>query len=636
MQTISDSDHSGCTYVGVPESGSSDMGRAGTLGSVTFTFDIPVEGDYEVWGYIYGPDGSSDSFWVSVDGAPISSSIKWFMTSGGSPQWDRVMDQDTSTDPYVYHFTAGQHSLTFFGREDGARLDMIEVTNDPAYAHSAITCDSPNPDADSDGVFDSADNCPNDANADQADTDGDGAGDVCDLTPTGDNDNDGVDNAIDNCPDDANPGQSDSDGNGIGDACDIVRIIVEAEDMTLSGSFSEVTDYNASGCAFMRSDGSSGSATYTFNAPVAGDYVIWAYRYGGDDGSDSFYVLMDGAAPDSNNQGLWDLANQKPDPNWGSWIWDRVKARGNASHPAAELDPVVYSLTAGSHTLTINHRETGSALDIIEITTDQSPAYVTSSLTCDTPPPPPDDDNDTVPNSSDNCPAIANTDQQDTDGDGTGDACDTTPDCIDPGMVTAYWNFEGSSYDDSSGNGHNLQSGSATFSTDARIGSGALYFNGSQSVQYSDGTFMNTKFTYMSISFWFKPDSLSGGDQVLLDEGGSTNGVAIRLNNNQLTAAIREGGSSSQRNATPITVPDTNWHRVTLVYDNGAMTLYLDGVSSGTVNTGFGELKNHSSNSGFGQTLGGDAYGNNGAGYRGLLDGIAYTYGVQHPGVCNH
>ena len=39
------------------------------------------------------------------------------------------------------------------------------------------------PDSDGDGVPDYQDNCPNDANADQKDSDHDGLGDVCDPTP---------------------------------------------------------------------------------------------------------------------------------------------------------------------------------------------------------------------------------------------------------------------------------------------------------------------------------------------------------------------------------------------------------------------------------------------------------------------
>ena len=82
-------------------------------------------------------------------------------------------------------------------------------------------CDlTPSGDDDSDGVDNAADNCPTIPNADQADSDNDNIGDACDLTPSGDDDTDGIDNATDNCPLVANPGQIDSDGDGTGDACD--------------------------------------------------------------------------------------------------------------------------------------------------------------------------------------------------------------------------------------------------------------------------------------------------------------------------------------------------------------------------------------------------------------------------------
>lgn len=71
-------------------------------------------------------------------------------------------------------------------------------------------------DADGDRQPDAADNCPNDANSDQADFDGDGIGDVCDP----DVDGDGVDDTVDNCLLLANPDQADFDGDGEGDACD--------------------------------------------------------------------------------------------------------------------------------------------------------------------------------------------------------------------------------------------------------------------------------------------------------------------------------------------------------------------------------------------------------------------------------
>lgn len=86
------------------------------------------------------------------------------------------------------------------------------------------------------------DNCPNVPNADQADSDGDGSGDVCDT----DFDNDGwedievspplpcwelhqlwthivlfcIPNVQDNCPFVSNPQQADYDKDGRGDVCD--------------------------------------------------------------------------------------------------------------------------------------------------------------------------------------------------------------------------------------------------------------------------------------------------------------------------------------------------------------------------------------------------------------------------------
>lgn len=71
-------------------------------------------------------------------------------------------------------------------------------------------------DTDQDGIGEPCDNCPANANADQADNDGDGLGDACDP----DDDNDGLNDEADNCPFVSNPGQADNDGDGMGDACD--------------------------------------------------------------------------------------------------------------------------------------------------------------------------------------------------------------------------------------------------------------------------------------------------------------------------------------------------------------------------------------------------------------------------------
>jgi M6 family metalloprotease-like protein len=81
-------------------------------------------------------------------------------------------------------------------------------------------------DSDGDGICNSFDNCPTNANPLQEDGDGDGKGNVCDNCPTianplqEDGDTDGKGNVCDNCPTMANPLQEDGDNDGLGDVCD--------------------------------------------------------------------------------------------------------------------------------------------------------------------------------------------------------------------------------------------------------------------------------------------------------------------------------------------------------------------------------------------------------------------------------
>jgi hypothetical protein len=137
-----------------------------------------------------------------------------------------------------------------------AKSGTTVVTEECTPGGGGDPCDDLGGDADGDGICDDEDNCPDVANADQTDSDGDGIGDACDTEgppgdPScsdgldndgdgliddedpdcqdtgdpcdelgGDTDGDGVCDDDDNCPDVANPDQEDSDGDGIGDACD--------------------------------------------------------------------------------------------------------------------------------------------------------------------------------------------------------------------------------------------------------------------------------------------------------------------------------------------------------------------------------------------------------------------------------
>ena len=138
------------------------------------------------------------------------------------PTWTRI--PTVSVDPSA--LTIGQNYRIRVVTE--LVVPVIELLPDSTFDWDNVrlraTTDEvlpPEDDGDGDGVADGDDNCPDDANADQADADQDGVGDVCDDTPLGpDGDGDGFPDVLDNCPTVPNDG-TDSDHDGIGDACDV-------------------------------------------------------------------------------------------------------------------------------------------------------------------------------------------------------------------------------------------------------------------------------------------------------------------------------------------------------------------------------------------------------------------------------
>jgi hypothetical protein len=187
------------------------------------------------WKWVTGPEAGT-IFWVGPAKTSATQQydgqFNWFnpnelSTSGGEPNGsaDEGLMAKTRWDDSTCSVWAGGYIAEYGGLEadtdgDGA-IDSADncpdVANpDQADADADGIGDLCEPDSDSDGVIDDFDNCATVPNANQTDTDGDGDGDVCD----GDDDNDGVGDSADNCQFDANPDQSDLDGDGAGDACD--------------------------------------------------------------------------------------------------------------------------------------------------------------------------------------------------------------------------------------------------------------------------------------------------------------------------------------------------------------------------------------------------------------------------------
>lgn len=152
---------------------------------------------------------------------------------------------------------------------------------------------------------------------------------------------------------------------------------LEAESGSLNG-MSTATDTGAfNGQYVSTATAEAGTDTITFNAPSAGNYVVWGRVLAPDSNVDSYYVSVD-----NGTEQIYDAA----EGTWsGSWQWTEVRQRINNS--PANMQDRVFNLSAGNHTLKFRGREAGAKLDRVLITNDLS--FTPTISPSPTPPPPP-------------------------------------------------------------------------------------------------------------------------------------------------------------------------------------------------------------------------------------------------------
>lgn len=281
-------------------------------------------------------------------------------------------------------------------------LDAGSLATDTDNDHQPDCVDI---DDDNDGVADNIDNCPLNANPDQADADGDGIGNTCDANlndgPKGDQDGDGVTNNVDNCPNVANAGQADFDKDGLGDACDPDDDndgVGDAND--LCANTAPGTQVNASGCADADGDGVADGSD---NCPGKANKDQADLDHDG---------LGDVCDSDDDNDGVPDANDNCPLIANSDQADNDHDGIGNACDADDDNDGVPD--TVDNCPLTANPNQADSDHDGIGDVCDKATGA--------------DSDKDGVPNARDNCPLVANPNQADNDHDGIGDACDPDDD----------------------------------------------------------------------------------------------------------------------------------------------------------------------------------------------------------------
>jgi hypothetical protein len=139
------------------------------------------------------------------------------------------------------------------------------------------------------------------------------------------------------------------------------RIIAEAESGSLQRPLAKRKDSRASGRFYVATDTPNrGKVSFTIDIPADGRYVVWARVLARSDSQDSFTVLADGSSPD-----IYDVAE-------GTWSdrWQWTPVNGRASGAPATLNPRLFTLSRGRHTLTFEGREANTGLDQLIVTND--------------------------------------------------------------------------------------------------------------------------------------------------------------------------------------------------------------------------------------------------------------------------
>jgi hypothetical protein len=116
-------------FIWVPNGQGSSWDPIKESGYAEYSFNVPADGNYVIWGRIEAKNGEDDSFFISVDDGSYA---LWDTQRSKYWVWDRVSNRG-GDDPVSFYLEAGEHTLVIKQREDGTKIDRILITGDTEF-----------------------------------------------------------------------------------------------------------------------------------------------------------------------------------------------------------------------------------------------------------------------------------------------------------------------------------------------------------------------------------------------------------------------------------------------------------------------------------------------------------------------
>ena len=159
--------------------------------------------------------------------------------------------------------------------------------------------------------------------------------------------------------------------------------------------------------------------------------------------------------------------------------------------------------------------------------------------------------------------------------------------------LVAWYPFNGNA-NDGSGNGNNATNYGGVLTIDRNNNPQAAYSFESGYVSVNSGSFGSASFTF---SAWAKPNSITGNG--FGDIGGTYfnyQGYFVGIQNGIPKARIHSSVNNSiQEVASAQAVLPNVWYHITVTYESPVLKIYVNGINTGTVNTGTFQFTNRNS-----------------------------------------